>query len=383
MKKMKWLLPALVLITIIMIDVISFIGINKDKIKTYSGLKDSISSIQNIELKDFFVDVTGYSLKTLDSRMYFMNEGIYITTDNNTVNRYAYADLEFETAQMIYLKDILAMYGLNLIYVNAPVKYTDDEYFRKEFGISSYANENADRFVDNLRAEGINVIDLRENLLTDNQKSLDAFYKTDHHWKIETGIEVAKLIRKQIYGKTDDGMLDNPDNLFVDYYNNAFVGEQGQKVSDKYIGVEDFTVYLPSYDIDYNFVLHGDSWKGCFTNMMVKANEGNYGGNVGYYSYMGPNINDFHLINNDVNDGKVVILGDSLTNAVAPFLSMDVNQVSIFNPREIVGYGENILDKILGTGCDTLVIMYSEGVLGAYDRSEKANWPMFFFYTGE
>ena len=383
MKKTKWLLPILVVTTIVMIDVINFIGVDKEKIKTYFGFKDSISSIQNMGLKDFFVDVTGYTLKTLDSRMFFMNEGIFITRDNNTVNRYSYADLEFETAQMIYLKEYLDIYGINLIYVNAPVKYTDDEYFRNEFGISSYANENADRFVDNLRAEGINVIDLREDLLTDNQESLDAFYRTDHHWKIETGIDVAKLITEQVHGETEHGRLDDPDCLFVDYYNNVFVGEQGQKVSDKYIGVEDFKVYLPSYDIDYNFILQGNAWKGCFTDMMVKADEGSYGGGVGYYSYMGPNINDFHLINNDIKDGKVVILGDSLANAVAPFLSLDVNQVSIFNPREIVNNGGNLMDSILSTECDTLVIMYSEGVLGAYDRGDTSNWPMFYFYTGE
>lgn len=43
----------------------------------------------------------------------------------------------------------------------------------------------------------------------------------------------------------------------------------------------------------------------------------------------------------------------------------------------------SILYEVLSIDSDTVVLMYSEGVLGAYDRGDKSNWPMFYFYEGE
>ena len=45
---------------------------------------------------------------------------------------------------------------------------------------------NADDFLKNLSKDGIEYIDMRDDILNKSMKYEDAFYKTDTHWKIET-----------------------------------------------------------------------------------------------------------------------------------------------------------------------------------------------------
>lgn len=124
--------------------------------------------------------------------------------------------------------------------------------------------------------------------------------------------------------------------------------------------------------------MNGNQWDGSFDDMF--DNYSLYdGGYLRYYMYLGTNVNDLTIHNNYLNNGKVAILGDSLTNAVAPFLSVEMEEVQVYNPRVILSEGKSIIDELVNSGCDTVIILYSEAVLGGHENMESANAPMFLF----
>ena len=370
------IIVALIIFIIDFINVKDFDGGNDNKLEMIKTLTTDISQ------KNEMVDISGLALKLINSKMFYMNEGIYITEENNTVNVYPETDAKFEIAEMKYLKSVLDERGINLLYVNAPVKYSDDDYIYNEFGVKSYVNNNADKFVDGLNRESISVLDLRGELFDDNETTLNSFYKTDHHWKIETGVLVADRIAKEL---NDRGYIsiserDDANAYNIDNYSNSFFGEQGRKVSEKLVGKDDISIIYPDFDTDYTYVYGEDTWDGTFNDMVVDYNKDKHG-ELAYYTYLGPNVNNLKIINNSLKNGKVAILGDSLTNGVAPFLSLDVEEITVLNPRSIINENKNIVEEILKTDCDTLIVMYSEAAIGAYERGESANWSLFYFYT--
>ncbi len=379
MKNGKIILPIMILLIIIILDFVNIHYMDFKNINSVSALKEALSQVS---LSGELINISGMTLKTMDSKLYYIEDGVIVTSDNNTINVYPEVNVDFEVEKMKLLQQELSNAGINLIYVNAPVKYSDDNYAWEECGIRSYANQNADVFISRLREEGIDTVDLRESLFTDNDVTLNSFYKGDHHWKIETGFKVAEQISEELENKGYHDMsfsvLDQEDYFIKDTYNDYFLGEQAEKVSSAYIGKDDISVIYPAFDIEYSYTMNGKQWDGTFNDMFdyYSIYEGGY---IRYYMYLGANVNDLAIHNNYLNNGKVAILGDSLTNAVAPFLSVEMEEVQVYNPRVILNEGKSIIDELVNSGCDTVIILYSEAVLGGHENMESANAPMFLF----
>lgn len=338
--------------------------------------------LSNIAYSDDFVQISGSTLKGIKSKMYYMSEGIYVTSDENTVNIYPESKCEYELNQMAYLKSQLDPYGINLIYVNVPSKYIDDKYTYNEFGIRSYANKNADTLVEGLKFEGIETLDLRDVFLEKGIEPEKAFYKTEHHWTAETGLTVADILAEELYDYAGFpeylDVLNNVEYFYYDTLEGAYLGEQGVKLSKAYVEKENITIVSPRFEMDYHFRNGNEVYTGTFDDMLINYSV-QTGGQYGYYTYLGPNINDFEISNDYIDNGKVTILGDSMTNVVAPFLSIEIGDVEILNPRQMTKYGVDYIDKILESGCDTLVVMYSQAAIGAHDRGDISNSDMFSF----
>lgn len=346
---------------------------------SFEDLKDSLNKNT---FDESFIGLSGESLKLMGSRMYYMNEGIFVTRDKNVYSRYSEADCNYEINQMVYLSEVAEEKGINLIYVNAPTKYASDDEFYKEFGIRSYANQNADRLVSGLRENGINVVDIREAMTDSGLVNQDVFYKTDHHWTTPMGVWVSSLLLYYLeeypeYNFTDN-ILNDPNAFISCSFQKLFLGEQGQKLSDKYLEKDDVFIIYPSFETDYSFSHYNNVSDGTFESMFYDFSPAE-GGYIGYYTYLGPNIDSFEIHNNQISNGKISIVGDSLTNAVASFLSMEVEDIEIINPRMVALEERDYLDTILSSECDTLIIMFSEGCLGAHDRDELANKYLFSF----
>lgn len=350
----------------------------KESITIGSLESDFSASLFN---KKKLIDFNGTMARILNMQGYYSDMGMYITDDNYIVSAYDYTSTDYEVQQTVGFRDFLEANGVKLLYVNEPTKYTDDSLFQESFGIKTYSNQNADLFLSRIREAGINAIDLRENILDDNLNSFDLFYRTDHHWTTSAGLWATRIIAEGLNafcGYNIDLSLYNVENFNSKEWKECWLGEQGRKIGKSYTGLDDYTEIKPRYATDFTFKnADGSTWNGTFDNFI---NEGVYNtendvyvNGSWHYSY-----NRINCINNNVDVGKVLIIGDSYEHVIQPFISLGVHEVDSLILRDC-GDDFSLRNYILENGYDTVIIAYAQFMVGAHDDVTSANYKMFTF----
>lgn len=339
---------------------------------------DSVSD----RLYNRLIDINGYMAKLLDIHGLYSDMGMYITDDKYIVSAAPYTATDYEVKETVALKDFLEDHGVNLLYVNEPAKYTDDDLLREEFGIASYSNRNMDVFIKRIREAGVNAIDLRDNIRDEGLSVYDMFYRTDHHWRVPAGLWASRIMAdglNRYCGYDIDTSVYDEDHFIKSYWKECWLGEQGRKAGRTYVGLDDFTELKPDHDTSFTFVKEdGSTFEGTFDTFV---NEGIYDtendvyeNDSWHYSYiMVPGC-----INNDVEKGKVLILGDSYDNVTQPFLALQIHEVDTLVLRR---YDDsfNLRDYIIDNGYDTVIIAYAQFMVGAHDDPSSDNYGMFAF----
>ena len=125
------------------------------------------------------------------------------------------ADISPKAASIINFADWSRNKGIDFLYVNAPFKICIHED-QDITGILDFSNQNADRFLRRLSTAGVTNYDLRKILHAEGMKHHEAFYRTDHHWKTETGLWASRHILQFLrdnYGWNVEPEILNPDKF--------------------------------------------------------------------------------------------------------------------------------------------------------------------------
>ncbi len=331
-------------------------------------------------LNNICLNLAGTLTKFVNMDGYYNNIGIYITKDRYIVGYSPYSDTEYETEQMKRLKAYLDEKDTGLIYVNLPVKYTDDAVFVKEFGRESYRNRNADLLLQNLSDAGIPTLDMRAEAAKDGLNVKELFYRTDHHWTVPAGFWAAGKIAgalNQYAGFSVDLSLYDKENYTFTTIPECWVGEQGVMVSPVYIGYDDYTYVVPNFPTSFLFKLqnqHGDFSKFVAMETIEAAKtEKDFFGM--HYAYSKPEVS-----NDLVDSGKVLLVCDSYANAYMAFLALGISETDVIVPRssELTVY-----EKLEQNDYDAVVISYAEFMIGAHEQPGNVNGNMFTFFGDE
>ncbi len=337
--------------------------------------------LDDIAGKNELVDFAGDFQKTLGIKDYYAADGIYITDSGVIEAAYPETSLEYELSHTLELGDFLKANGINFMYVNQPTKYIDDSEFEREFGVKTFCNRNADRFVKGLRDAGVPVLDLRESLVSQGMNVKDMFYRTDHHWTVPTGLwaagEIANALNEN-FGYDIDPEYYNPDNFVKEEYPEVWLGEQGKKVSLSYVGLDDYICMYPEYETSYTFPGDWDDYfEGDFSYFVQRSIMNTevdvYEAYSWHYGYARCDVT-----NNLVESGNVLLICDSYEQTVEPFLSLGLNKTASVIMRDM-GEDFDIRQYILDGGYDTVVITYAQTWFGAHDDPENINSVMFDF----
>lgn len=344
--------------------------------------------LSSLDIKDNFVNVTGKVLKLFGNQTYFRSKGVVLTSDGYAIGTYAKTSTDYEFNELTKLKSFLDEEGVELLYVNAPLKYLDDEECLREIGMKSYGNENGDVFMTRISEAGVSNIDLRTEMTNDGINSWDMFYRTDHHWTIPAGFWATKKIVHQLnqQGFSIDESLYDEDKYTTETYPQCWLGEQGRLVAQSYIGLDDYTCMYPNFDTSFTFTMaNGTQQAGDFSVMMNRENYGatdDYYNRAGlHYSYIGQTLGSYNhmkIVNNNVSDGKILYLGDSYSYTVLPFLIEGVSEIDGIIMRDNTA-GYDLYQQVRDGDYDAVVICYANFMIGAHDNSESANYRMFSF----
>ena len=352
--------------------------LDKDEALNMDILESDFSS--NLWKQKELIEINGMIAKALNMQGFYGDIGVYVTDDKYTVSAQNYTTTDYEYDEIVSFKQFLDENGINLLYVNEPTKYIDDNIFREEFGIESYSNRNMDTFISRIREAGIAAIDLRDNIKSENLNVRDLFYRTDAHWKTPAGLWATQRITEAMNehcGYHIDTSIYDISNYNVTEWYNCWLGEQGRKVSEAYVGLDDYTGIKPNFPTDYTFKSKEGDYDGTFddfVNEEVYNLENDVYENITWhYSYT-----QINCINNDIDYGKVLILGDSFDQVTEPFISLGVHEVDSLVLRN---YDDSfsLRDYIIENGYDTVLICYAQFMVGAHDDPSSANYRMFTF----
>ncbi len=276
------------------------------------------------------------------------------------------------------LKTFLDENEIPFLYVQVPDKLCKyEESDQSVDGVITFSNATIDDFVAGFRAMDVDVLELREELHKAELNHHNLFFKTDHHWKLETGMWVAGLIANRLNEKYQFDISEiffQPENYQFTVYKDAFLGSQGKKISLSRAKPEDFTLIHPNFptDITLDIPLIDLNQTGDFDIVYDKSRLGNknyYKDNLwAVYFYGDKPITT--IINNTNHEGKrILMIGDSLDNAIIPFLALGVEQIDSIDLRH---YNDSLHELIANGDYDIVIcVHYISYVTGLYELLSK------------
>ncbi len=290
----------------------------------------------------------------------FLRDG-YLTTFASKQDMTARADA------ILTIKHLADERGIDFLFVQYPYKIRESD---PESGKLDFSNQNANQRIARLREGGLSILDLREEWAAHKQEDSDAFrsdvfYRTDQHWRAETGLWAAGTIASaanECFGYEIDLALFDPKNYTFDRYPDQFLGSYGRQVTLALAAPEDFTLVYPEFETSFDFpllhavredaltaqqqeeleaisekeqTLHG-SFEMFFDYSMLERDD--YYNKVAYFTYV-DNPHDLVYIHNNLNhdDSSVLFLTDSFGRTTVPFFALGVTDTKRIRPDAFDG----------------------------------------------
>lgn len=300
------------------------------------------------------------TLNDLDTPIY-MEDGYW--SEINTKEEYTK-----QATNIIEFSNYVKEKNIDLIYIQAPKKTQDCS--GEMFDIyTDYADENIDDLIKKLKENDINVLDLREKVREDKIEPKTLFYKTDHHWTPQAAIWAMNHITDRL--NSDWKMNINKElykmkNYYTINCNDTCLGSQGRKVTLAKANTENFDIVLPNFKTSITVTVPekgienktGDVWETLFDKEELKKKD--YYDSSEYSAYGYGNWSLVHAKNNNVKDGeKVLILADSFSGVLTPYLSLGVEEIYKLDLRKFNGSVKSFIEK---NNITKVMMLYFPGI---------------------
>lgn len=252
---------------------------------------------------------------------------------------------------------------LYLTLPNKVNKYSSD----MPTGSYGYANRHGDEFLS-LLDPAVDSLDLRETLQSAEHEYDYYFFNTDHHWTPEGAFVGFQAVADRLrgdYGFEIDPAVTDMGSYKRVTYEQYFLGSQGKRVGPLYAGVDDLTILLPveetsgyTYTIPHKELVRSGSFEDAFLFYENVERKDYYHLNP-YVVYSG---GDYPLSvaenKNDPSGRKILLIRQSFSCTLAPFLSRACSELDILDLRY---YKESVRDYIKSTRPDLVIAAYGAG----------------------
>ena len=301
-------------------------------------------------------------------KTYFPEIDAYIAeTGDIIVGSDSIGNVDHASSQISLLTDYCNSTRRDFAYFILPTKPEYDQELI-DVGIDCYRNKTADLYAMSLSEYGIPFLDLREKFRSEDDY-YSFFYNTDNHWTADAAIiaarEIACYLNSSLsIGLNEDALADQ--NMIRTVLPSCWVGETGRKALGAFGEKDDFIIIKPNYETSFSYYSapHDLHLEGCFdilTYDPILELDGIYGtGSTYYYYYLRDNRTPVEIINNSEQNGNILIVKDSFSNTVAPFIALTAHRVVLWDMRSdsnLIGYLDNHPE------IDTVIIAYNIGFL--------------------
>ena len=320
---------------------------NKLCVQLYNKIKKLIQRIDNrirlsvpgrlkyVEIWNLVNRITDKKTFNKFSNMIILNNG-YLT--GTIPEKSSYAD---EGERTVRFAKYIEERNIDFAYILCPSKISK---YKKDlpYTAKDYSNENADTLLDTLKKNKIKILDLREEMNRDFSDYQNAFFKTDHHWKPETGLwaseKIIKFINKEMNQKLDETLLQK-NNFCFNTFPNFFLGSQGRQISLALAKPEDFSLITPKFQTNFHYEAYcrDITRKGEFKESLLDTNklsEKDFYKQDTYMTYLGCDCPVVRIINNlTTSNLKILIINDSFICVTAPFLACLIKEIVLVDFR--------------------------------------------------
>lgn len=308
----------------------------------YSSIESKY--VENFSGKDNYVDLNGWFSNVIDKHyvndVYKLDNG-YLTSSLNT-----YYKQDVGADNIDSLDKYLQAIDIPHVYVNVPTIFETDDDEQIPSGYNSYVNKMDDELLVILEEKGVEYIDLRENAIEENRNFYDLFYKTDNHWTSSTALWAADIIAEYLDIKMEDvnrlpeyGKLENYHIRGLDV---NILGGQGYRVGMYYGGTSKLDVIVPKFDTYFELEVPSRSIikTGTFEELFVEYElySENFTARGPESIYFGENLEYRKIVNyNANNEYKILVVNDSFSLPLIPFLSLQFKETHMYDVREQFG----------------------------------------------
>ena len=340
-----------------------------------SGLNKIYSQFESYSTDWFFLCDQCEIISKLLSRslgmnlLYYYNGGlIFRGTDGRFLAESAYGDTSEIAYNIISFANYLESKNIQLLYVAIPAPTDPEEPLVLEGMYKQYENQMTDELLDQLTEAGVNILDLRQQMKEENISWTDAFFDADHHWRPSTGFWAAKQIADEINslcgGKTSEVVFDKS-NYNIETIDNAYLGSLAQLLTSVYAEKETMEIWRPKFDTSFHKLVpeYGvDIW-GDFEEVMYDMTR------FPDYRMWNHSISGLKKYDNqskEANSIKLMLMTDSYSDFVSPFLACDYREITEIDRRLFNGSLETLVEA---EEPDIVVIQYGVNFLNELNET--------------
>ena len=279
--------------------------------------------------------------------------------------------------------------GTRIVVLLYPTQY-NEEWSEGYYGIpyNDY-NEFADELVRYFRYYNIDYIDYKQFFLAENKQVQDIFFKTAHHWTVQSAFEGFQILTEHLndkYSENLDLYYTDMNNYVTETHKEVFIGSQGRDAGINYVGLDDYTFIIPKFETSYEYTYYstsgsevqqtGDIEKTLITKRYMEHDD--YYARDMWNSYLNGICKYDHIKNLRNQDGlNVLFLRDSYSSPVATFFSSYCSNVDMMwtarTEREVIegAVASNEYDYIfVAMAADSWVDGGAEFFLGKEEADE-------------
>lgn len=302
-----------------------------------------------------------------DSTIIYMNNG-YLTYQQPKIDS---EDIDEIADSLQDFSNYLETNNIPFLYVNAGSKVNPvDKQLRPLDASLEFTNENGDALQNALDIRDVPYIDMREEMLNANLDWYDSYYKTDHHWKAETGLWAAGVIAGKLNEIADmnfDSSYFAESSYHLTRHENIMFGGQGNVVTHANADPEDFTEIIPKFPTSFHVTIPSKSFdvQGDYETALYDFNsletviQTENGGNA--YSCVRWTNDDLGMIQNNMaennSDKKLLILSDSFGYFLNTYLACDIGETHIIHPMAFDGSIRTYIEQMKP---DAVMVLYCE-----------------------
>ena len=349
---------------------LSFVNKIKDSVDYYTS-KLLPGRMKYVETNALFNKAVGMNIISGSDIVAVMKNG-YLTLESSE------KDTDSPAKSLKWFSDILEEKGIDFAYIQYPSKEEKNDN-QLPGGMTDYNNINADKLLEKLDAENVKNVDIRELLMQKGGNWYSNFFKTDHHWKPETGVWAAGKIADMLnldFGYSLDTGIGDINNYNVDVYEKIFLGSQGKLATLTFADPEDISIIYPKKKTSFTVTYNTDSpITGSFDEVLFNKsylNNEDYYNYSAYSAYLNGNKAVTSIKNNDCKNGvKILVIGGSYNKSVVPYLAQTVERIDLVDGRyfdgSIINYIEKTEPDIVLVACTSLLIGPASGHYSEYN----------------